>query len=102
MSLLTNRYFKLDTQLGNDRCEPLVPSMPPILFLCNRTSMQANHRPVGTVGPEIQSKIDRIELPKGVYITAAGDVKNQTEAFTSLLRAASTGAAGLPDHACLI
>ncbi|MEO6732030.1 MAG: efflux RND transporter permease subunit [Ferruginibacter sp.] len=44
-------------------------------------------RPVGTVGQEIQAKIDKMELPKGVYIAAAGDVKNQTEAFTSLLLA---------------
>jgi HAE1 family hydrophobic/amphiphilic exporter-1 len=44
-------------------------------------------RPVGTVGQEIQTKIDKMELPKGVYVTAAGDVKNQTEAFASLLLA---------------
>jgi HAE1 family hydrophobic/amphiphilic exporter-1 len=44
-------------------------------------------RPVGTVGQEIQAKIDEMPLPRGVYISAAGDVKNQAEAFGSLLTA---------------
>lgn len=44
-------------------------------------------RPVGTVGQEIQSRLDAMSLPRGVYISAAGDVKNQAEAFGSLLTA---------------
>ena len=44
-------------------------------------------RPVGTVGQEIQAKIDETTKPAGVYVAAAGDVKNQTEAFSSLLLA---------------
>ena len=44
-------------------------------------------RPVGTVGQEIQAKIDAMEKPNGIYVAAAGDVKNQTEAFSSLLLA---------------
>ena len=44
-------------------------------------------RPVGTVGQEIQAHIDEMSLPRGVYISAAGDVKNQAEAFGSLLTA---------------
>lgn len=44
-------------------------------------------RPVGTVGQEIQAKIDNMDKPAGVYVSAAGDVKNQSEAFTSLLLA---------------
>ena len=44
-------------------------------------------RPVGTVGQEIQTRLDAMSLPRGVYISAAGDVKNQAEAFGSLLTA---------------
>jgi len=44
-------------------------------------------RPVGTVGQEIQAKIDAMQMPQSVFVSAAGDVKNQTEAFTSLLLA---------------
>jgi hydrophobic/amphiphilic exporter-1 (mainly G- bacteria), HAE1 family len=44
-------------------------------------------RPVGTVGQEIQAFVDEMPLPRGVYISAAGDVKNQAEAFGSLLTA---------------
>jgi hydrophobic/amphiphilic exporter-1 (mainly G- bacteria), HAE1 family len=44
-------------------------------------------RPVGTVGQEIQAQIDAMSLPRGVYISAAGDIKNQAEAFGSLLTA---------------
>ncbi|MCJ8163449.1 efflux RND transporter permease subunit [Pontibacter sp. E15-1] len=44
-------------------------------------------RPVGTVGQEIQALIDEMNLPEGVNISAAGDLKNQTEAFSSLLLA---------------
>ncbi len=44
-------------------------------------------RPVGTVGQDIQAKIDKTELPRGINVESAGDVKNQTEAFTSLLLA---------------
>lgn len=44
-------------------------------------------RPVGTVGQEIQSKINETNMPVGVSIAAAGDVKNQSEAFSSLLLA---------------
>lgn len=42
-------------------------------------------RPVGTVGNEIQAKFKKMDLPAGVNIAAAGDVKNQKEGFTSLL-----------------
>ena len=42
-------------------------------------------RPVGTVGNEIQAKLDKMQLPAGVNIAAAGDVKNQAEGFASLL-----------------
>ena len=42
-------------------------------------------RPVGTVGNEVQAKLDKMELPAGVNIAAAGDVKNQAEGFASLL-----------------
>ncbi len=42
-------------------------------------------RPVGTVGNEVQAKLDKMQLPAGVNIAAAGDVKNQAEGFTSLL-----------------
>lgn len=42
-------------------------------------------RPVGTVGNEIQAKFNKMDLPAGVNIAAAGDVKNQKEGFTSLL-----------------
>lgn len=42
-------------------------------------------RPVGTVGNEIQAKFNKMNLPAGVNIAAAGDVKNQKEGFTSLL-----------------
>lgn len=48
---------------------------------------QVTGRPVGTVGAEIQAKIDQRKLPDGVVISAGGDVKNQTEAFSSLLLA---------------
>ena len=44
-------------------------------------------RPVGTVGQEIQAKIAKAQLPKGINIDAAGDVKNQSDAFSSLLLA---------------
>jgi hydrophobic/amphiphilic exporter-1 (mainly G- bacteria), HAE1 family len=44
-------------------------------------------RAVGTVGQDVQALIDEMQLPSGVNISAAGDVKNQTEAFTSLLMA---------------
>ncbi len=44
-------------------------------------------RPVGTVGQEIQAKIDNTPKPASVYVSAAGDVKNQAEAFGSLLTA---------------
>lgn len=44
-------------------------------------------RPVGTVGQEIQAIFDKMTLPKGINIEAAGDVKNQAEAFSSLLLA---------------
>ncbi|MCW5915177.1 MAG: efflux RND transporter permease subunit [Chitinophagaceae bacterium] len=42
-------------------------------------------RPVGTVGNEVQAKLDKMDLPAGVNIAAAGDVKNQAEGFSSLL-----------------
>jgi hydrophobic/amphiphilic exporter-1 (mainly G- bacteria), HAE1 family len=48
---------------------------------------QVTGRPVGTVGKEIQTKIDKTILPVGVNITAGGDVKNQAEGFASLLLA---------------
>lgn len=44
-------------------------------------------RPVGTVGKEIQATLDKTEFAKGIYISAAGDVKNQKDAFSSLLLA---------------
>jgi len=44
-------------------------------------------RPVGTVGQEIQAKINETNMPVGVSVAAAGDVKNQSEAFSSLLLA---------------
>ena len=44
-------------------------------------------RPVGTVGQEIQAQLDQAEMPAGVTVSAAGDVKNQAEAFSSLLLA---------------
>jgi HAE1 family hydrophobic/amphiphilic exporter-1 len=44
-------------------------------------------RAVGTVGQEIQAKINASSIPAGVNIVAAGDVKNQSEGFTSLLLA---------------
>jgi len=44
-------------------------------------------RPVGTVGSEIQTKIDKMVLPNGVDVVAGGDVKNQVESFSSLLLA---------------
>mgnify|MGYP001013566799 CR=1 FL=1 len=42
-------------------------------------------RPTGTVGQEIQAKIDKASFPAGVDIVAGGDVKNQAEGFSSLL-----------------
>ncbi|MEI9910586.1 MAG: efflux RND transporter permease subunit [Bacteroidota bacterium] len=48
---------------------------------------QVSGRPVGTVGREIQSKIDALKIPPGIFVLAAGDVKNQAEAFSSLLLA---------------
>lgn len=44
-------------------------------------------RPTGTVGQEIQAKIDNASIPAGVNIVAGGDVKNQAEGFSSLLLA---------------
>lgn len=44
-------------------------------------------RPVGTVGQEIQAQIDKTDLPNGITILAGGDVKNQSDAFGSLLLA---------------
>jgi HAE1 family hydrophobic/amphiphilic exporter-1 len=44
-------------------------------------------RPVGTVGQEIQKKIVESNMPVGVSVSAAGDVKNQSDAFSSLLLA---------------
>lgn len=44
-------------------------------------------RPTGTVGQEIQAKIDKASIPAGVNIVAGGDVKNQAEGFSSLLLA---------------
>ncbi len=44
-------------------------------------------RPAGTVGQDIQAKIDELKMPPGIYVSAGGDVKNQTEAFASLLLA---------------
>lgn len=46
-------------------------------------------RPVGTVGQEIQKKIVESNMPVGVSVSAAGDVKNQSDAFSSLLLALS-------------
>lgn len=50
-------------------------------------SAQVTGRPVGTVGQEIQAKIDKGSFPVSVTIAAAGDVKNQADAFSSLLLA---------------
>jgi HAE1 family hydrophobic/amphiphilic exporter-1 len=44
-------------------------------------------RPVGTVGQEIQAKIDEMKFADGVEVVAGGDVKNQAESFSSLLLA---------------
>ncbi len=48
-------------------------------------SAQVVGRPVGTVGQEIQTALDNADIPRGINVEAAGDVKNQTEAFSSLL-----------------
>lgn len=47
-------------------------------------------RPVGTVAAEIKEKLMTIDLPEGVTVDYEGDVKNQTEAFSSLLMALIT------------
>lgn len=44
-------------------------------------------RPVGTVGSDIQAKLDKMNKSAGVNIAEAGDVKSQTEAFGSLFLA---------------
>lgn len=50
-------------------------------------SAQVVGRPVGTVGQEIQAALDKSDMPRGINVVAAGDVKNQKEAFGSLLLA---------------
>ena len=47
-------------------------------------------RPVGTVAAEIKEKLTKIDLPEGITVDYEGDVKNQTEAFSSLLIALLT------------
>lgn len=48
-------------------------------------------RPVGTVSDEIRSKLDNVKLPSGISIDFGGDIKNQTDSFTSLGIALATG-----------
>ncbi len=50
-------------------------------------SAQVVGRPVGTVGQEIQAALDKSGMPRGINVDPAGDVKNQREAFSSLLLA---------------
>ncbi len=45
---------------------------------------QVTGRPVGSVGQDIQNALSKISLPKGIEITYLGDLKNQTQAFSSL------------------
>lgn len=40
---------------------------------------------IGTIGDEIKAKLAEIETPLGVDVVYAGDLKNQTESFGSLL-----------------
>ncbi|MBW8334797.1 MAG: efflux RND transporter permease subunit [Prolixibacteraceae bacterium] len=40
---------------------------------------------IGTIGEEIQTKLEQIEKPIGVDVVYAGDLENQTESFGSLL-----------------
>lgn len=76
-----NQFANVETGAGPSKLErkDKIPTVS--------VQAQVVGRPVGTVGQEIQAKIDKMKLPKGVYVAAAGDVKNQTEAFTSLLLA---------------
>jgi HAE1 family hydrophobic/amphiphilic exporter-1 len=47
-------------------------------------SAQVVGKPVGTVGTEIQKKIDELKKPAGITVEMGGDLKNQTESFASL------------------
>ena len=41
-------------------------------------------KPVGTVGEEIQTKLNEMDFPEGISYNMAGDLENQSEAFGSL------------------
>ncbi|GAB3811686.1 hypothetical protein GCM10028895_02040 [Pontibacter rugosus] len=41
-------------------------------------------RPTGSVGTEIQERLAKLDTPKGISITYAGDLKNQSEGFGTL------------------
>lgn len=47
-------------------------------------SAQVVGKPVGTVGTEIQNKINELKSPTGITVEMGGDLKNQTESFASL------------------
>ncbi|MCC6845008.1 MAG: efflux RND transporter permease subunit, partial [Bacteroidetes bacterium] len=47
-------------------------------------SAQVVGRPMGTVGNEIQEKIDALKTPNGITIEMGGDLENQNESFASL------------------
>lgn len=47
-------------------------------------SAQVVGKPVGTVGTEIQNKINALKTPAGMTVEMGGDLKNQTESFASL------------------
>ncbi|TNE78864.1 MAG: efflux RND transporter permease subunit [Bacteroidetes bacterium] len=42
-------------------------------------------RPVGTVGAEVQQKLDKMDIPNGISYSMGGDLENQKKAFKSLL-----------------
>jgi multidrug efflux pump subunit AcrB len=41
-------------------------------------------RPTGSVGADIQDKLAKLEVPKGITISYGGDLKNQSEGFGTL------------------
>ena len=46
---------------------------------------QVAGKTIGTIGEEIQAKLDEIDKPIGVDVVYAGDMENQSESFESLL-----------------
>lgn len=48
-------------------------------------------RSVGTVGGEIETEINKLKLPDGVYIQKGGQLEMQSDAFVSLLLALAVG-----------